>query len=239
MLPIIVAINDESDRDFVEDIRMSDGSYHVAMYETAVHYLDEDGDWDEIDNTLVSSSSNDTDDFAGVSNLKGKWSVKFANNSSSSKLVAIKDSEYKLSFHLVNANKSKAATVIQPDLSENDESSVLERILIVKKGISRVKYSDILDGVDIEYVMVGNSIKENIIVKNKSGNYQYVFDMKLNKLTAELIDEKSIVIKDEKSGDVVYTMTAPYMVDANGEYSSNVSYRLEKVKNKEYRVKST
>ena len=217
-------------------IRMSDGSYHVAMYETAVHYLNEDGDWDEIDNTLVSSSSNDTGDFAGVSNLKGKWSVKFANNSSSSKLVAIKDSEYKLSFHLVNANKSKAATVIQPDLSENDESSVLERILIVKKGISRVKYSDILDGVDIEYVMVGNSIKENIIVKNKSGNYQYVFDMKLNKLTAELIDEKSIVIKDEKSGDVVYTMTAPYMVDANGEYSSNVSYRLEKVKNKEYRV---
>lgn len=53
-------------------IRMSDGSYHVAMYETAVHYLNEDGDWDEIDNTLVSSSSNDTGDFAGVSNLKGK-----------------------------------------------------------------------------------------------------------------------------------------------------------------------
>lgn len=50
---------------------------------------------------------------------------------------------------------------------------MLERILIVKKGISRVKYLDILDGVDIEYVMVGNSIKENIIVKNKSGNYQY------------------------------------------------------------------
>ena len=72
-------------------IRMSDGSYYVATYETAVHYLDENGKWEEIDNTLVSSAAEDDNDFSGVATSKGKLNIKFANNSSSSKILAIKE----------------------------------------------------------------------------------------------------------------------------------------------------
>lgn len=38
-------------------IRMSDGSYYVAMYDQPVHYLDADDVWQEIDNRLESSGS--------------------------------------------------------------------------------------------------------------------------------------------------------------------------------------
>ena len=92
-------------------IRMSDGSYYVAMYNNAVHYQDENGDWQNIDNTLSDSSAADSDDVTGVATNKGKHTVKFANNSNSSKLVAIKQGNYKISFNLVGANKSKAATM--------------------------------------------------------------------------------------------------------------------------------
>ena len=76
-------------------IRMSDGSYYVAMYNNAVHYQDENGDWQDIDNTLSESAAVDSDDVASVATSKGKHTVKFANNSNSSKLVAIKQDNYK------------------------------------------------------------------------------------------------------------------------------------------------
>ena len=218
-------------------IRMSDGSYYVAVYDSAVHYLDGDV-WEEIDNTLASSSASGSDDVAGVATSKGKHTIKFANNSNSSKLVAIKQGNYKISFNLVGANKSKGITVTNPE-THSDDATELERLTVVKKAVSSVVYEDILDGVDLEYVVNGNNLKENIIVKNKANAYIYQFDMKLNKLAAEQLDDGTIVLTDEKTDEVVYTITTPYMVDANGKYSDKVTYSLEQVKNKEYRITVT
>lgn len=219
-------------------IRMSDGSYYVAMYSNAVHYKDENGDWQEIDNTLFDSLAADSDDVVGVATSKGKHTVKFANNSNSSKLVAIKQYKYKISFNLVGANKSKAATVTNPT-EHAEDATELEKITVLNKIISSVKYSDILDGVDLEYVVSGNDVKENIIVKEKADEYIYQFDMKLNKLVAEVQDDGTIALKDDKSGEVVYTIAMPYMFDANGEQSNAVTYTLEQIKNKEYRITVT
>ena len=60
-------------------IRMSDGSYYVALYDTAVHYLNEDDEWVEIDNTLSQSEASDEEDFVGVGTNKGMVNIKFAN----------------------------------------------------------------------------------------------------------------------------------------------------------------
>ena len=218
-------------------IRMSDGSYYVAMYNSAVHYLDGDV-WEEIDNTLASSSASDSDDIAGVATSKGKHIIKFANNSNSSKLVAIKQGNYKISFNLVGANKSKGITVTNPE-AHSEDATELERLTVVKKSVSSVMYEDILDGVDLEYIVNGNNLKENIIVKSKADEYVYQFDIKLDKLTAEQLDDGKIVLVDEKTGEIVYTITTPYMVDANGKYSDKVTYSLERVKNKEYRITVT
>ena len=37
--------------------RLEDGSYYVAQYDTDVHYLDDNGTWKNIDNTLTESGS--------------------------------------------------------------------------------------------------------------------------------------------------------------------------------------
>jgi len=219
-------------------IRMSDGSYYVAMYNNAVHYQDENGKWQDIDNTLSNSSATDSDDFAGVATSKGKHTVKFANNSNSSKLVAIKQNNYKISFNLVGANKSKAAMITNPT-EHKEDATELEKITVLNKMISSVKYADILAGVDLEYIVSGNDVKENIIVKEKAEAYVYQFDMKLNKLVAEMQADGTIALKDDKSGEVVYTIAIPYMFDANGEHSKAVTYTLEQVKNKEYRITVT
>ena len=40
--------------------RLEDGSCYLAQYDTAIHYLDEDGVWQDIDNTLAASGSDIT-----------------------------------------------------------------------------------------------------------------------------------------------------------------------------------
>jgi hypothetical protein len=138
-------------------IRMSDGSYYVAMYDDAVHYQDENGDWQDIDNTLSESSAADSDDVAGVATSKGKHTVEFANNSNSSKLVAIKQDKYKISFNLIGANKSKAAMVTNP-AEHAEDATELEKITVLNKMISSVKYADNGNGDTYEVCDIDNNI---------------------------------------------------------------------------------
>ena len=58
-----VALREEN----VKHFRMSDGSYRAVVYDTPVHYLDEDGQWQEYDNTLQAVSTLDGD---GVSSYR-------------------------------------------------------------------------------------------------------------------------------------------------------------------------
>ena len=37
--------------------RLDDGSFYLAQYDTDIHYIDENGDWQDIDNTLIPSGS--------------------------------------------------------------------------------------------------------------------------------------------------------------------------------------
>ena len=41
----------------VKHFRLEDGTYMAAQYDTAVHTLDENGEWQDIDNTLSESGS--------------------------------------------------------------------------------------------------------------------------------------------------------------------------------------
>lgn len=142
--------------------RFSDGSYVAADYGRPVHYLEDDV-WVDFDNTLVDSPVvlSDSDDFAGYITSAGDVRIKLANNSNSSNLVKIQGDEYKVSMHLVGADKSKAVELYAP-LPENEAPS-----MELTKFSSGAIYKDILPSVDLEYIISGNSVKENIIVKEK------------------------------------------------------------------------
>ena len=87
-------------------------------------------------------------------------------------------------------------------------------------------YNDIRENTDIEYILDGNNIKENIIVKAKSDSYEYAFKLSLTGLTAELDQGGNVLLRDEKDKNIKYTIPAPYMYDGNGEYSYDAYYTL-------------
>ena len=89
----------------------------------------------------------------------------------------------------------------------------------LEKLSSRIIYADVLDGVDVEYVLESQNVKENIIVKEKKDSYAYSFEIKLNGLYASLTESGDIRIVNSKSGEDEYIIPAPVIFDANGIYA--------------------
>lgn len=197
----------------VKHFSLSNGMKKAVAYSQPVHYLDENGTWVDIDNSLTLSGNEYS--------TKNKHKIKFANKSGSNGLLSIKDGDYKIDFTPLNTNKVNV-TIENPQ--END-SRKFDDVKALKNLISKATYSSIYNGVDLEYILIGNNIKENIIVNSKQDSYVYSFELKLNKLTAEL-SNGSIILSDSTTGEKIYEIPAPYMYDSNGTVSYAVEYSL-------------
>jgi len=205
----------------VKHFNLSNGINKAVLYPQPVHYMDENGNWIDIDNSLTLQGNEYS--------TNNKTKIKFANKSGSNGLLSIKDGDYEIDFTPLNTNKVNVVI-------ENPQESNSRKFDDVKKLnglISKATYSNIYDGIDIEYILTGNNIKENIIVNSKQDSYIYSFELKLNKLTAEL-SNGSIILSDSATGEKVYTIPVPYMVDANGTYSMDVEYSLEQTNKWKY-----
>lgn len=101
-----------------------DHSFTKEIYLDDVHYQDEEGIWQEMDDTLTEEMDEDTEadqeenmaeeyaaseraekDFA---NRKGKWKVVFRKHSRKQGTVSVTKDAYKISWALENAEKVKA-----------------------------------------------------------------------------------------------------------------------------------
>ena len=202
----------------VKYFRLEDGSYYAAQYDSAVHYQDENGDWQDIDNTLAVSGSEIT-----TSNAKIKFAKKTTGNSS---LFTLHDGNRKLTLSLDGAAKKIAGEITNYETEFGEDATKLQKMTTLDKINASVIYRDILPGVDLEYVVTGLNIKENIIVKEQSSNYSYSFTMQLNNLTAILNEKGEIIISEPSSDEAVYIIPAPVMWDANNVTSDKATMSL-------------
>ena len=197
----------------IKHFKLSDGTSKAVVYSQPVHYKDTDGNWVDIDNAL-----NLNDSQYSTSN---KSEIKFANKSGSNGLISIKDGDYKIDFTPLNTNKVS----VEIENPQKNNSRKFDDVKVLRNLISKATYSNIYDGIDIEYILTGNNVKENIIVKSKQNDYTYSFELKLNKLTAKL-SNNNIILSDSTTGEEVYVIPTPYMYDANDVLSTDVEYSL-------------
>lgn len=195
----------------VKHFRLEDGTYVAAQYDVPVHYLDENGNWQDINNSLAESGSE-----ISTSNARVKFAKKITGNEV---LLTIQENNHKITMSLDGAIKKTEGSII--DDESDDIFTKLQKKLSLENLTAKVLYKDILDGVDIEYVVDSYDIKENIIVKEKANNYTYTFTMKLNNLVATLNEKGQIFLSDTSTGDIAYIIPAPTACDANGIYADN------------------
>ena len=204
----------------VKHFKLEDGSYVAAQYNYPVHYADEDGKWQDIDNTLASA----TGGVFATPNARIKLAKKITGNET---LFALKDGNTKLSFGLIGAAKGTVGTVTNGEDSSSDTE--LQKMMNLEKLSSSVIYENILPGVDLEYVIDSLNIKENLIVKEKGDSYSYSFSMKLNGMYAELDEDGNVLIYNDDSGEIEYTIPAPVVFDSANAHAPKyaASYTLD------------
>ena len=194
--------------------RLTDGSYVLAVYPTNVHRLNEEGKYEDINNRLYNL-------LGDVINFDGnvKFSKKITGNS---KIFTIHSGEGKITFSLTGAKKGTNAEIIN---NEDDESeNELQKKINLENLSSTVIYRDILNGTDIEYVLNGSGIKENIIIKERLDSYSYSFEIAANGYSLQAQDDGSIAVLEE-GGEKAFVIPAPIIFDSNGEYGC-AEYKL-------------
>ena len=211
----VLVICEEEDlrEENVKHFKLSDGTSKAVIYTQPVHYRDSEGKLVDIDNALTLNGNEYS--------AKNKLEIKLASKSGSSGLISIKDGEYKIDFTPKNADKVS----VEIENPQKTNSRKFDDIKALTNLVSKATYKGIYEGIDLEYILVGNNIKENIIVNKAQDSYTYSFEIKLNKLVAELKDG-AVILSDYDSGEQVYKIPAPYMLDANGAYSEAVEYTL-------------
>ena len=75
---------------------------------------------------------------------------------------------------------------------------------------------------DLEYILKGDTLKENIILKKLPEDATLSFLVDTENLTINKNDNGNIEIKNSEIGEVMYTIPAPFMYDANQETSDKV-----------------
>ena len=99
-------------------------------------------------------------------------------------------------------------------------------------------YRDAFEGVDLQYLVLPMGVKENLILKNADAPAAFTMEYQFHQLSAVQLDEKTIELRD-RSGDTVYTITAPAMQDANGVWSNALTLKILEAKNNKLTVQLT
>ncbi|MBQ4154209.1 MAG: hypothetical protein IJE01_03295 [Clostridia bacterium] len=200
-----VSRRSENEKHFI----MSDGTRVAALYDTTVHYKDEQGEFKEVDNSFESLNINE------YQTKSGKHKVKLAKKASAKKLVTLDVEGHTVSWGFEGANKVKAQ-VKQTEESEEKFSA---------KNVNGIMYyEEAFDNVDLEYIVNSDTIKESIILKTKAAQNEFEINYNIGKLEPVQKDSKTIELLSD--GEVIYTISAPVMFDSADNYSSDITLEI-------------
>lgn len=221
----------ENSKEFLLD----DGTKMIAQYNEPVHYKDSKGKWVEYNNTLSEDKTASPDEVGDSSytNKSSDISVNLSNKAKSKNMISLQTDGYKISWGYDNAGKSKA------DVKKNNEkTSGNDKFTTLKNITTETLYKDVFNDVDLQYFVTTTGIKENIILKSAKAQNEFTLNYKISNLTAKQKDDKTITLSN-KDGKEIYTISAPYMYDANGSTSTQMKIEIVKQKGSNLQVKLT
>lgn len=89
---------------------------------------------------------------------------------------------------------------------------------------NRVLFKECFGGsVDVEYILLPEKVKENIVIHEDTGIRSFLFTIKSDGVILSVEDEK-IYVKDSDTGETLWVLDKPFMEDAAGEVSYGVRY---------------
>ncbi|MDY0294809.1 MAG: DNRLRE domain-containing protein, partial [Acholeplasmataceae bacterium] len=209
----------ESMRSLNEKVfRKMDGSYEVSIYPDVVHYVD-NGKYLDIDNTLEESTNS-------LKNKSNRFNIEFPKLFSANEKIKLSQDGYKINWRLLNSQIS----VFKTTNNKHDKTDKTELI----QTTSSIIYENVLTNTDIEYILTGSRIKENIHIKSYSENLVFVFEYDVKNLKL-IQSEEGIVFKNHQ-GDVVFSFSGLFMIDSENNISEDVKILSKQISEDIYEV---
>lgn len=196
--------------EYTKVYKKSDGSYTALVSKSPIHHFD-NGVWEEINNTLISENSSYT-------NISNAFNVLFPKTISDDSQITVEANGSELSFSVDNISSSNGSV-------ENDVATFDTAVESAENALantqSSVKYESVNEGTDIQYTVLPNAIKENVIVSSKGdlkGSYSFIITA--GELSYTLKDDGSIDFSD--GSEIKFSIPRPVMTDSK----YNVSYDI-------------
>ena len=238
----------------VKHFLLPDGTMEAVVYSNAVHRKNASGEWEDIDNTLSGNNAKVPDLYV-TDDLRVAFAKTF---SAGGQLFALNENGYGISMKLMTDQISTSPMLPITEVSSASTSAAVSTVTVTNtatrgnkkqwdtideaitvNNASSIIYTNVRSNTDLEYILDGNNIKENIIVKAASNSYVYTFELGLSGLTPVLCEDGSITLSDIETEETQYIIPAPYMYDANGEVSYEVYYTLTEKLDGAYTLKIT
>lgn len=215
---------DESGRE--ENIKRfvrEDRAVEAVIYPYPVHY-DKEGEWADIDNRLVAEQR--ADGTSVYTNQAAPFNVYFADNISSDELVRVEKDGYVISWRMADRSANAVATIGSQASSQMAISEASANDMRILPNLSSViTYPGALNGADISYVVGPTGIRELITVDNAAQlSANYTMEVTCSGL-APMAEGGEIKFFDADS-DEVFKITAPIIMDAAGEETSDITLQL-------------
>lgn len=218
----------------------------TAFINTAPLHYYENGEWKEIDNTLVSDSSGN---FVNKSNsmkvtLTPEASVQSINANNQNNMVQIDKNGYSISWDMVDLNSdiSRSNNKSKIKIKDNDKAHNIKlgnknlnkkAEALVDNLDSEISYDSIYNNVDLDIDVEPSSVKETIILNSQdSVREKFTYFIKADKLEASLMEDGSISFY-ASNGETIFSIPPAYMFDSseNPEYNYDIETSIEKYKN--------
>ena len=230
----------------IKEYLLSNGNTLAAVYGNSVHYQ-EDGQWKEIDNTLIAKNGT-------YVNTAGLLRVSFPQNLNGNNYITVTKDGYTLSFGMagqlrdnnelvaygavsraltqpeveisVSAAKTALAQLHAVDFTEAKEAAKYPE-LVQEKLSSRLSYSNVYDNTNITYDLDSNRVKESVILSRYDATLRgYRYTLQTGDMIPVLSDDGHIDFYDAQQEEIILTMPAPFLVDANSVYNWDVDVTL-------------
>lgn len=207
----------------------SDGINVAMMTPQALHYRDDNGEWQDIDNTLVEQED------GSLTNTDAGYDTVLPETLAEDPVTIEKDG-HELQFTLLNLDKKAKAKENTKEKKEKKvkrekKKDTVEGMVETENLESTVEYIDAATDTDITFDVQPEAVKESIILKKKpKKNAKYTYFVKADGMTAVLKDDRSIEFTPNGEKEAEFILPAPYMFDSSDveRYSTDIEVSLEK-----------
>lgn len=222
---IAVVSEEESKRTYdSKTFKKADGTYVLAAYNQVIHYED-NGLFKNINNSLTFDETN-----SEYENIANKFKIKLPKEIKENKKFKLTLDEYQIDWQILDINNSEIE-VIDNDIKSNN----IKELTNINQS---VMYKNIQSNVDLEYILAGNKIKENIILNKYIENFSMTFEYSVKELKLVKGEDGSYAFVNGKN-EVIFNFDDLYMIDNDYNTSGAVDISVVEIKEDVYQITIT